>query len=251
MKRTLILISTIVLILIATLFILNSENKCEFVNTKIEQRNVILRVDDIQAYAWFDSQKKIIEDASKREIPLVLGVIPHELERDRRLWNLLKRKRCEMEIALHGYSHSDGEFANISYEGARDKLERGLKILNKIEREVITFIPPQDLYSNEAERAIKDEGFFFISGISLDYSDYGYTQTMYDWDNHLLVDYTEIIERCELTLSQSDNCIIVIHPQDFVSDGKLDPWKYSNYIGLLDSLKKKDFNIVTFRDLSL
>ena len=251
MKKStvIILLSILVLIIISIIYISINKKQCEFSQNEIGERNVILRVDDIQAHAWFDSQKIIIEDADKRDIPLVLGVIPFNLKDDKRIWKLLNNKKCHMEIALHGYAHSDGEFANLNYEEAYNKIIKGLNILNKIQKEIITFLPPQDLYSDNTKKALNDLRFNFISARNQNHNDYGYTQTMYDWDEHKLNDYNKVIGSCNKTLEDSNLCIIVIHPQDFVTEGKLDKEKYENYLGLLDNLDELDANIITFRDL--
>jgi len=250
MKKIFVILLIFLLIGIIAGVIFNKK-ECVFIQNEVGERNVILRVDDIQAHAWFDSQKKIIKDANERNIPLVLGIIPLGFKEDRRMWKLIKARKCDMEIALHGYSHSDGEFANLNYEEAKNKIIKGLEILNKIEKNIITFLPPQDIYSKSVKKALNDSGFIFVSGIYKNPNDYGYTQSMYDWDKHKLIDYNEILKSCNETLDNNQTCIIVIHPQDFVTDGKLDSTKYENYINLLDNLDSLNANIITFRDLSI
>ena len=224
------------------------KNKCEVIYHPVGDRNIILRVDDIQEYAWFDSQKRIIEDASKRGIPLVLGVIPSRFEEDKRIWDLIMQERCEMEIALHGFEHTSKEFGNLSFKEADEKMKKGLKVLNDIEPNIMTFIPPNNVYSKETELAAKYNGFHILSSRSSN-NEYGYTQSTYDWTNLVLEDYKTVLLGCKNDLDNNKTCIIMIHPQDFVTDHKLDERKYEEYLNLLDSIKSLDANIINFRDL--
>ena len=163
-------------------------------------------------------------------------------------------KRCEMEMALHGYNHSYHEFESLSYNESYDKIMQGLNVIHEIHPKIITFIPPYNLYSNGTKKALEDLEFKIISTENQheDYNysnDYGYTQTTYDWNTKKLVDYKEILRSCNQTLNHNQTCIITIHPQDFVTKGKLDLIKYINYLDLLDNLDSLNATIINFRDL--
>lgn len=73
-----------------------------------------------------------------------------------------------MEIAMHGWDHSgtgfDGaqknyitEFGNISYPDARSRIDMGKQVLERLSgRPIMSFIPPFNIPSTEAKRAISD-----------------------------------------------------------------------------------------------
>jgi len=224
------------------------EEDCQIVHHSLRSKNVVLRIDDIQAYGWNSIQEAIIRDSLERKVTLSLGVIPNRFEEGGMIYNLLKDNRCELEIALHGFNHNDNEFVNISYEEAKQKIEWGLENLKEIEPNIVTFIPPGNGFSEEPGKIIKEK--FRINSAYAWNSKYGTTQTSYDWEELKLVPYEEIIEGCEKDFSAGKVCVIMIHPQDYATGGKLDLKKYQNYLGLIKGLKEINANFVNFRDLN-
>lgn len=233
------------------------KNNCKTIHHEVGERNIILRVDDIQAYAWWESQERIIKDAMDRDMTLVLGIIPYvskinNFQDDKRIYNLVKENRCSVEIALHGYTHQgeEGEFADLSFEEADKKIRKGLEILNKIEPNVLTFIPPNNKISNESLKALNSYGIEIVSAGYLE-GDYGFTSSVFDWENKKLENYSDVINECNEILNQNKTCIIMIHPQDYVNEnGELDEKKYKNYLGLLNGIEELNATIVNFRDMS-
>ncbi|MFC1727737.1 hypothetical protein ACFL0Y_04400, partial [Patescibacteria group bacterium] len=49
---------------------------CEAFEPLAGEKQVVLRIDDVQAYAWQEVTQKMVEEATMRKIPLVLGIIP-------------------------------------------------------------------------------------------------------------------------------------------------------------------------------
>ena len=224
------------------------ENNCKTVYHEIGERNIILRIDDIQAYFLRDIQIKIIEDAKKRNKPLSLSVIPKGLSNDRDMFKFLQENRCDLEIGLHGYDNSDFEFAGLSYNKAREKILKGLNILNKIEPKIITFIPPNNEYSEGSRKAIFNSGLKIISADFYN-SKYGYTQSPYNWNKNEFVGHEEVLNSCAKTLDENKTCVIMIHPQDYTINGRLSEKKYKNYINLLEGIDELNARVVTFRDM--
>ena len=75
----------------------------------VSDKTVVLRVDDVQAYSWVETTKRMVVDAGEQGIPLSLGVIPVGLKDDVELVGFLKDQACRVEFALHGLAHSFGE----------------------------------------------------------------------------------------------------------------------------------------------
>lgn len=212
------------------------------------QRNVIIRVDDIQSYFLKDVQIRMVEDAIKMNKTLSLSVIPYKLTDDKDMIKFLEDNKCKVEIGLHGYNNEEMEFANLSYKEASKKIEEGLKVLNKIDADIIAFIPPNNEYSEETEMAIYEHGMRVISAERLN-SDYGYTQSSYDWNSYQFVDSKTVLEGCNKTLNQNRTCIIMLHPQDYTTNEKFNYRKYQHYLSLLDGIDKLNATTITFRDL--
>jgi predicted deacetylase len=229
--------------------------KCDLIYNEVGERNVILRVDDIQAHSWFDVQYKIIEDANKKNMTLVLGVIPkildkHLIHDDYRIYKLVQENKCNMEIALHGYTHGgdDGEFSNLSFDEANHLIRKGKKELKKFKTEIITFIPPNNAISNESSNAVYFNGIKVISAGYLS-GQYGLTSSTFNSEDGKTEHYTTVLKQCEVTLMQNRTCVIVIHPQDYLTSGKIDEEKYLNYILLLEGIQDLNVTVINFRDL--
>ena len=224
------------------------KNDCKISYNEVGDRNIILRMDDVQAEMWRDIQIKMVEDALDRDKTLSLGVIPFNLFNDRKMSKFLMDNRCNVEISLHGYTHDYTEFKTLSFEEADDKIKKGLKILNKIEPNVITFIPPENVFSEGTEQAVFNNSFEVLSAEHGD-TEYSLTQSTYDWASSELEDYRLVLSGCKNDLDNNKTCIIMLHPQDYAANGELDEKKYDSYIKLLEGLDELDANVITFRDL--
>jgi len=234
--------------------IMEKKFECEQVLRTPGERNVILRIDDVQAFAWRETQIKMIEEALERNMTLVLGVIPGipgSLFEDVELSNFLRRNRCDVEIAIHGYEHSYREFGDLEFSEAREKIGKSLDILGLIGSDIVSFIPPDNAISNDSILALGSHGIDVVSA-GYDSGKYGFTSSTYDWANKKLESTKVVLKECEYALDTSGLCIIMLHPQDY-SDGKgnHDPEKYDEYLALLDGVAKLDAEIITLRDLDL
>lgn len=119
----------------------------------------------------------------------------------------------------------------------------------------VTFIPPYNEYNKNTTRALSRLGFRIISGKESEYKFdgnmmyIGYdTQTKYS-DQKELIPVDKIIDGCSKSLDEKNVCVIMIHPQDYVkADLKtLDKDKYTQFVELLDRLKKLNAKFITFR----
>lgn len=231
-------------------------NPCQPIEMKISNKMAVLRIDDVQAFAWADVSKKMIDDAHQRGIVPVLGVIPKGLEEDLDMYSYLRKTRCNTEIALHGWDHKSetddvkGEFADLNEKETEKRIEKGLPILNILNRrEVGTFIPPNNEISDAARKYLESEKMRISSfgGNILDYS-----VTTYDYFEHRFVDAKEVVVGCDESFKKNGLCVIMTHPQDFTNEaGRLDDEKYAHYLQVLDGLKSdKDISFVTFEFLA-
>lgn len=216
---------------------------------------VILRLDDVQAFAYAEITEKLISDASANKMRLTLGVIPHQFDEDQVIQKIIKRNKCNLELALHGWDHSmnsDGtkfEFEQISHDDAKSKIFKGKELLEKTsDVPVVTFIPPGNEVSEDTQHILQSAGITYLSADHSS-SEYGMSATTYDFPNKTLVSNDEILKRCDEKFSQNKLCVIVLHPQDYMTDGKVDPLKYQYYLNLLSDLNKKQVASLTFSDL--
>ena len=97
--------------------------------------------------------------------------------------------------------------------------------------------------------AVYDNNFRIISGTSQN-SEYGYTTTTFDWGGtNRFNDYEYVINSCNNSLNSINKCIIMVHPQDYLTNGVFDQEKYNQYIALLLEIKKLNATIINFRDI--
>jgi hypothetical protein len=230
---------------------------CNEVQVQPTAQNVILRLDDVQAYGWSDISVRMMEDAIAHDMPIVAGIIPKGIGEDLTLTNFLERDVCNIEFALHGYDHgaiSDfdvlvGEFELLSYGDAKERLVTGIdEIHSAINVPITTFIPPQNRISLEATIALEEYNLF-LSKSGNGY--YDYDAKTWDYNEGTLVSAVEVIKTCDETFKTGDDvCVIMLHPQDFLNEeGTFDEAKYSEYLKLLDLIKVSGFSTVRFSDM--
>lgn len=216
-------------------------------------RNIIIRVDDIQAYAWTDISTQMIEDAKIRSVPLVLGVIPIGLRDDFEFYTYLREERCFVEYALHGWDNLEpeptvGEFAQLDEDEARDRLEKGINVIDRLARtDLVTFIPPLNQLSPGAHAALEELDFKVVSS----YGDrrYDMDTSTFDFVIDEIVTLDRIVAECDAAFAAGEGeCVIMMHPQDFLTDGELDTEKYALYIEVLDYYNSNDYTFVRFID---
>jgi predicted deacetylase len=217
-------------------------------------RKVILRIDDVQAHTWRDVSEQMIYDANKQGMRTVLGIIPKNLDDDGQLLNFLQKNSCNVEIALHGWEHqvngdvNKPEFGDLSQKEALEKIKKGLKVLRKItNKKITTFLPPQNKVSDDSRIALQQEGFKVISAEGT--GKYDFQASTFDWISKKQVGVDEIMKQCQIKFAWNQPCVIMLHPQDYATDEKLDKQKYSQYLELLAKLKNNDISAVTFQDL--
>lgn len=218
-------------------------------------RMVILRLDDVQAYGWTEISIQMMNDAQDRKMKVVAGVIPSQLDKDFRVRSYLKKNLCNIEIAMHGYTHNMhddsaptvGEFGAVSADVAREKIRLATKELNTVTHDPIyTFIPPQNDMSAEAESVLSEFGIRYLSSEG---------KGIYDYDASTWKGNTgaQALAQCEKTFESGDKlCVIMLHPQDFSNDDhQLDPVKYQEYVTLLNGIEGIGATVVGFEDITL
>lgn len=216
-------------------------------------RMVIIRIDDIQAYFLEDVSIKMMEDAKSRGIPLSLGVIPKAIDENTPIHRYLKKNRCWVEIAQHGWDHQGvtpdtPEFYGNDKATAASDINRGKAILENLgEEKITTFIPPLNSMSDDAREAITEAGIRIISSEGKNKFDYG--ATSFNFLTDTLNSPETILRDCSTSVALKSLCVVMMHPQDFTTNNTLDPVKYAVYLDILDSLQVANYTFVRFKDL--
>lgn len=217
-------------------------------------RLVVLRIDDPQAFVWTDVVRRMVGDASLRGWKTVLGIIPNRLEEDHDFSFYLKENACRFEVAQHGFAHHrDGdydlpEFDDISLSEAREKLVKGRAILERVTGTAVrTFIPPQNTIDPEIEHVFEETGYSLISRYGS--GPYDSDISTYEFQAGYMVPVPDILEACSWRFDEGEACIIMLHPQDYATDGSLDEEKYRSYIELLDGIEAMNASVLTLQEL--
>jgi peptidoglycan/xylan/chitin deacetylase (PgdA/CDA1 family) len=214
----------------------------------------IIRLDDVQAFAWAATSIRMMDDARSRGIPLVLGVIPKGIEGDRVMYEYLRDNRCFHEIAQHGWDHGEEtggeapEFRDSTYEEARTDISRGRAVLETLSREkMTTFIPPNNEASPATLDALKTLGIPVVSSAGTGRFDFH--ATTFDYASDVITSADDVLADCADATAESDVCVVMVHPQEFMAGSVMDEEKYRIYTDILDRLARDGYTFARFKDL--
>ncbi len=216
------------------------------------KKYVILRLDDIQAFAWKESARAVMDEVIKRNATMSLAVIPINLRDDLDTIRYLQKNHEYFELTQHGWNNSltngRAEFEDLSKEEAKEKILAGRKIIEPInDYAPITFIPPDNQYSNGTLDALKEEGFKILSSEGNHFFDYD--ASTYDFDDRYFIGAEQVLYNCKKALDEKNVCVIMMHPQDFVyANGTINPKKFEQFTLMMDKLSKADIEFRTFGD---
>ncbi len=220
---------------------------------------VVLRLDDIGKNRYTDFRFKLVDEVLSRDMSITIGVIPYGLEEDPLLvdYLLANNRNSQLEVAQHGYSHTENEFETISFQEANKSLYKGVTILNRFGVFPITFIPPSNVYSQDTISALNKQGFKIVSARENEYFFdgnlfyLGKTTETYDFYNKMFIPVDEILSECRTSFDLTNICVIVLHPQDYLTNGVLDDEKYASFVSLLQRLEEMNVISVNPRDFLL
>ena len=162
---------------------------------------------------------------------------------------------CNIEIAVHGWDHSTeygerpvAEFEDISEVGATERFALGIDTISKtFHIAPITFIPPGNRLSKAGHVAIGKTTFRIVS--AADNNKYDMSVSTYDFEIKKLIPVGNIMKECTASIKKKKLCVIVVHPQDYLTDSKIDDSKYTTYIDLLKKIASENWQVVTFNEL--
>ncbi len=222
-----------------------------FSTCEAEQINIVFRYDDVVLRN--DSiDMKIIRLFQQHNIPLVLGVIPCDINEKTVLdplssfLSMLKEavRKGDIEIALHGLTHRKmtpyGEFKGLSFEEQNRRIKKGKHFLDSIFREpVITYIPPWNAHDENTVRALKANGIFIVSSSIYDI----WTGTTYYPMS--TSDFHELEGLILNNQTFGGVGVVMMHRYDFTNHKSLD--ELDTTLTLLQ--KNKAVHLYTFRQL--
>jgi predicted deacetylase len=147
-------------------------------------RKILIRFDDICPTMDFSLWSEVLDTLSQYNIKPLIGVIPKCQDEDLNLttynknfWDhIIDLQSKGFGIAMHGYTHvfdsksvgivcngNKSEFAGHPLEVQVEKIKNGKKILNDKGIFVDTFFAPAHSYDDNTLKALKINGFKYIS----------------------------------------------------------------------------------------
>ncbi len=221
---------------------------------------IIIRMDDVQAWAWNKISPNITDTVLGKNMSITLGVIPKNIDKDPMMKNYLagRLNNPGVEIAQHGLNHSESEFRDLNESYAYELAKAGLeKLVKTFGLYPVTFIPPNNEYSDDTAKALSKLGFKVLSA---EYEEYrfdgniayiGYTKATKYSKKYELTPVNEVLDSCRVSLQLRNVCVILLHPQDFASDDKatMSDDRYKKFVELLDGLKTMNATFVNFKEL--
>lgn len=226
-----------------------------------QQKSIILRMDDVQAWAWNGIVINLTDTVLSRNMSIALGVIPKNIDRDPLIKNYLLGKSDDprIEIAQHGTNHEQNEFRNLGGKEAFNRTSEGLqKIAQAFGEYPVTFIPPNNEYNGNTATALSRLGFHVISARNAEYKFdgkiiyAGYTAMAKSADKAELNPVSSVLEACNTALRLNNICVVLMHPQDYAAADKktVDAGRYAEFLRLLTGLESTGARFMTFRDLT-
>jgi peptidoglycan/xylan/chitin deacetylase (PgdA/CDA1 family) len=244
-KRAIICLTAGMLIILSFLLVVMIKTT----NASHAKPAVVVRIDDIQDYAFKDAQLLLINEGIQAGIPLSLAVIPGNFGADQEtVWTVTQSINHGSDIAAHGWKHED--LSELSYSEqsvllfqAKNRIKRILNFDTK------TLIPPFYKSNTDTLLAMKFQGYSIISTLATmpqPAGDAGVisipaTVELSDFSNNNWEMKSLEFIKFEVVsgIQKYGFAIIVTHPQELLVDAKIDQSRVETYRNLLGFLKSQ------------
>lgn len=197
---------------------------------------IVFRFDDYMMIqdVTFDSIMNVFR---KNKIPLTLGVVPYNKKEE--IFNKLSQeqltelktrvKNNEIEIALHGFTHTDNkltgspplkreilsEFSNLGYCEQVKKIRKGKIALDSmLNTNTVVFIPPYNSYDANTIKALDNLNFKVLSASMDGYS----VSSKISYIPYTINDLTKLPELLRRKPDDNYTIVAVIHPYSFFGE---------------------------------
>ena len=248
-------------IFIAGLLILLGLIPVAIIKTSIENReppSLVIRVDDIQDFAFREAQLFLLNESVINHVPLSLAVIAGMFGEDREVVQTVKLAvSLGSDVAVHGWKHED--LAKLSFREQVALLFQSRSRINEIlDFDTRVLVPPMFSFSEDTMAAMHEEGYNIISTFA-DLSEpvsiskvisLPATVELSDYSNGTWEMKSSDSVKAEVSRSiqKYGFAVIVTHPQEFLTDGELNQVNVELYRALLRTLKE-DYSFKTLEAL--
>ena len=213
-----------------------------------EPTTIVIRVDDIQDFAFREAQLFLLNESVINHIPLSLAVITGMFGEDREVVQTVKLAvSLGSDVAVHGWKHED--LAKLSFgEQVALLSQSGSRIKEILDFDTRVLVPPMFSFSEDTVAAMQQEGYNIISTFA-DLSEPGSmskvislpaTVELSDYSNSTwkMKSFDSVKAEVSRSIQKYGFAVIVTHPQEFTADGKLNQVNMELYRALLRTLKE-------------
>ncbi len=217
---------------------------------------VVIRVDDIQDYAFRDAQMYLMEQARINSMPLSLAVIPTYFGEDNELVEAVKQTIASgSEVTAHGWKHEN--LSQYSFNEQKIRLIEARQFIEEtLNSEITVLVPPMFSYNNDTVAAMEATDFTIVSGLT-EYHEKGWVSEQVQsipatielcdlsYDVWTMKSREVVLSEMETSINEYGYAIIVTHPQEFITDNKLNPEIASKYEQILQAIAQNySFNTI-------
>jgi predicted deacetylase len=220
---------------------------------------VVIRVDDIQDFAFKQAQLFLFDESMTNGVPLSLAVIAGMFGEDREIVQAAKSAvSTGSEITVHGWRHED--LTKLSLEEQATLLSQSRKrIWELLSIDTDVLVPPMYSANDDTIEAMREEGYQIIStsvNISKPASFSGVinlpaTVELSDYVNGIwkMKSCGSVSVEILKSIEKYGFAVIITHPQEFITGGELDKVNVESFRTLLGILKNK-YSVKTLISLS-
>jgi len=223
-----------------------------------EPPTLVIRVDDVQDFAFREAQLFLLNESIINQVPLSLAVIVGMFGEDGGIVQTVKLAVSSgSEVAVHGWKHED--LAKLSFGEQVALLSRSrTQAKEMLDYDVEVLVPPMFSFDEDTLAAMNEEGYNIISTVA-DYVEPGLmsnvislpaTIELSDFSNGIwnMKSLDSIKAEISRSVQKYGFAVIVTHPQEFINDGELNQVNTELYRALLNTLKE-DYSFETLETL--
>lgn len=247
-----VLISILILIVLLTTFFIAGLSQHQ------SSRQIILRVDDIQDFAFKDGQLYLLKYAIDNKIPLSLAIIAGMFGEDSEILDITKKSlTAGSEACVHGWNHENFETLTLPEQltilfKSKNQINEKLNVIPKV------LIPPGFRFNSDTIYAMNEQSYLILSTCAdFDKPDFEIQIKKIPATVELSVVSNGVwnMKNVDVLISEVENsfeaygyAVIVTHPQEFISNSTLNQVTVDKFENLIKKLNENCY-FTTFENI--
>ena len=250
-------------ILIITLILLPCIVSLTIIQTTSVNRNsssIVIRVDDIQDFAFKEAQLFLLKSIASESQPLSLAIIAGMFGEDSEILDAVRSAVASgCEVGIHGWEHEN--LTSLKMTAQMSILfQAKIRIKDLLGVETRLLIPPMFSYDNNTVSAMHHESYSIISTCT-DYhepnsvsgiTNIPATVELSTLSNDIwqMKNIEAITAEVERSVELFGYAVIVTHPQEFLANGRMNQTATESFTNLLATLNET-YQFTTIENLYL